>query len=110
MDKLVYRHPHVFGDVEVADAAEVHRNWEALKAAEKKRSSPLEGIPVALPALTLAEKVLGRLGRGDPAGPDPSGDAAERVGTELLAVVARARTEGVDAEQALREAVRRLIG
>ena len=56
-DKLVSRHPHVFGDV-VADTPEdVAANWEALKKAEKDRSSVTEGIPAALPALALAAKL-----------------------------------------------------
>ena len=63
VDKLVHRHPHVFAGLEVADAAEVDRNWEALKAAEKGRTSVLDGIPVGLPALAWADKVLGRAAR-----------------------------------------------
>lgn len=122
-DKLVYRHPHVFAGLEVADAAEVERNWEALKAAEKKRSAVTEGIPAALPALAWADKVLGRLekagldhpgatlteSRGTvPAPPEPV-DPAVRLGEDLLALVRRARGEGIDPEQALREAVRRVV-
>jgi XTP/dITP diphosphohydrolase len=104
VDKLVYRHPHVFAGLEVADADEVDRNWETLKAAEKQRSSPLEGIPTALPALALADKVLGRLAKGGvtPSAPEPG------IGADLLALVARARAEGVDPEQALRDTVRQL--
>jgi XTP/dITP diphosphohydrolase len=113
-DKLVYRHPHVFAGLEVADAAEVDRNWEALKAAEKQRSSPVEGIPLALPALAYAEKVVGRLAKAGvlPAGPASStgaeGPGAE-LGAELLRLVVAARRAGLDAEQELRQAVRRLI-
>jgi len=102
VDKLVYRHPHVFAGLEVSGADEVNANWEALKAAEKKRSSPLEGIPLALPALALADKVLGRMDVQPPSG--------EELGDRLLALVAEARRTGVDPEQALRDAVRRLTG
>jgi tetrapyrrole methylase family protein/MazG family protein len=56
-DKLVHRHPHVFGDVDVTSAAEVVTNWEAIKKAEKGRSSVTEGIPLQLPALMLASKL-----------------------------------------------------
>lgn len=56
-DKLVSRHPHVFGDVTADTAEEVAANWEALKKAEKNRTSVTEGIPAALPALTLAAKL-----------------------------------------------------
>lgn len=104
VDKLVYRHPHVFDGLDVSDAAEVERNWDALKAAEKNRTSPLEGVPVALPALALADKVLGRLDKAGVA----VADATPGVGADLLALVVRARAEGIDAEQALRDTVRAL--
>ena len=56
-DKLVSRHPHVFGDVTADTPEDVAANWEALKMAEKGRSSVTEGIPAALPALALAAKL-----------------------------------------------------
>ncbi|QIK68337.1 MazG family protein [Nocardioides sp. HDW12B] len=102
VDKLVHRHPHVFAGLEVADADEVDRNWQRLKAAEKQRSHVLDGVPLALPALSLADKVLGRLARAGQA-PRPVDPG---IGAELLALVARAREAGVDPEQALRDAVR----
>ncbi len=52
--KLIHRHPHVFGDRSVSGAAEVVRNWEAIKKDEKERSGPFDGVPVALPALLAA--------------------------------------------------------
>ena len=109
VDKLVHRHPHVFAGVEVADADEVDRNWEALKAAEKRRTGLLEGVPTALPALAYADKALGRLARAGRT-PELGVPAAGPVGEELLALVARARAEGLDAEQELRDAVRRVVG
>jgi len=56
-DKLVSRHPHVFGDVVADTADEVATNWEAIKKAEKGRASVTEGIPAALPSLALAAKL-----------------------------------------------------
>jgi tetrapyrrole methylase family protein / MazG family protein len=56
-DKLVSRHPHVFGDVDAHTPEQVATNWEALKKSEKSRSSVTEGIPAALPALALAAKL-----------------------------------------------------
>lgn len=114
VDKLVRRHPHVFAEVEVADAAEVAVNWEAIKATEKPRTSPLEGVPRALPALALGDKVLGRFAKTGtdvdvPAAGLPTEPSAEQIGAALLAVVAAARRADVDPEQALRDAVRRLI-
>ena len=108
-EKLVYRHPHVFAGLEVADADEVDRNWEALKAAEKQRSSPLDGIPSALPALAYADKVIGRLDKAGLLDSDGVGQDGSSWGDRLLDVVAQARADGVDPEQELRDAVRRLI-
>ena len=56
-DKLVSRHPHVFGDLDAATPQAVATNWEALKKSEKRRSSVTEGIPAALPSLSLAAKL-----------------------------------------------------
>ena len=56
-DKLVHRHPHVFGDADAASADEVRANWEQIKRAEKGRSSVTEGIPADLPALLLSTKL-----------------------------------------------------
>jgi tetrapyrrole methylase family protein/MazG family protein len=61
-DKLVARHPHVFGDVLADTPEEVAANWEILKTAEKGRSSVTEGIPSALPALALAVKLQRKAG------------------------------------------------
>jgi XTP/dITP diphosphohydrolase len=107
VEKLVRRHPHVFADVDVAGLAEVESNWETIKTAEKRRASVLEGIPLGMPALGLAEKVLGRAAR---AGVDPLRAAAggDDLGDRLLMLVAEARDRGEDPEQALRDAVRRL--
>jgi XTP/dITP diphosphohydrolase len=102
-DKLVRRHPHVFEGLEVADADEVDRNWDAIKAAEKGRASMLDGIPAALPALALAYKTVDRAAKVGVI-PGVSGDLGDR----LLGLVVEAQVRDVDPEQALRDAVRRL--
>jgi XTP/dITP diphosphohydrolase len=94
----------VFAGLDVADADEVNRNWETLKTAEKGRASVLDGIPPALPALALAEKVVGRAAR---VGVVPVDTGAP--GDRLLALVVEARAAGMDPEQELRDAVRRLV-
>jgi len=120
--KLVSRHPHVFGDVDAATADDVERNWAALKKAEKGRESIIDGVPASLPALVLAAKLLSRARSLDvpAATPLAGGAAADAVaaltasgvsregayGDLLLALVVAARSDGVDAEQALRGAVR----
>jgi XTP/dITP diphosphohydrolase len=119
--KLVRRNPHVFGAGEAEpaagrpDAATINEVWEAIKATEKQRTSVFDGLPPTLPALLLADKVLDRLSRTTPADPSlvaprtvRSGDPADDIGQQLLALVAEARAAGVDPEQALRDVVRRL--
>ena len=114
VDKLRRRNPHVFGSVPVTDAASVNELWESVKAMEKERHSVFEGLPPGLPALLLADKVLDRLAReGAQLAPRGGGlgddvDPARELGDRLLDVVAEARAAGVDPEQALRDAVRRL--
>lgn len=63
VDKLVHRHPHVFGDLEAKDADDVLRNWEKIKAAEKKGRGILDGVPRSLPALTRAQRIGEKVAR-----------------------------------------------
>ncbi|MCK0113853.1 MazG family protein [Ornithinimicrobium sp. F0845] len=137
VDKLVHRHPHVFADVEAADAAAVEANWEQLKATEKPhREHPLEGIPAGMSALARATKVATRLERAglrawlraevdgrlavvgsDDGGHDgagtvgvgPDGAGADGViAARLMDVVLAARAAGVDPSSALRGLLRDL--
>ena len=78
-DKLVARHPHVFGDVEAADSSEVMANWEAIKRAEKNRASAMDGLPASLPALLLALAVQKRAAS---VGFDPLADAPNTAGPD----------------------------
>jgi XTP/dITP diphosphohydrolase len=105
--KLRRRHPHVFAGAEVTD---LHAQWAAIKQEEKQRASVLDGIPPTLGALAHAQKVLGRTDRAGlmhllPPAPAPEEDPVD-LGQELLALVERARRAGIDAEGALRAAVR----
>jgi uncharacterized protein YabN with tetrapyrrole methylase and pyrophosphatase domain len=109
-DKLVHRHPHVFGDVEAASADEVAGNWEQIKRAEKGRSSVMDGIPAALPALLYAQKVQKKaasLGIELVDDADPEVASADELGELLFSVVGAARRSGVDPELALRAATAR---
>lgn len=106
--KMVGRHPHVFGDA-VADTADaVVARWEDIKAAEKpERTSVLDGVPRGMPALALADKLLGKAekaGVGRTPAPIPSDE--DELGRLLLAQVSAARAAGLDAERALRSALR----
>jgi XTP/dITP diphosphohydrolase len=106
-DKLVARHPHVFAAEEVP--SDLHGVWEQRKAKEKGRTSALDGIPERLSALSRASKVIGRSRshRVPLDLPTQEIDAAT-LGRQIVALVARAQAGGVDAEQAVREAVREL--
>jgi XTP/dITP diphosphohydrolase len=115
--KLVRRHPHVFADATAPTAAHVEVAWERIKAAEKQRESALDGIPDTLPALALAAKTVSRARRARlPLPPSAAGALAldpsdeQAVGRALLALVADAEAAGVDAELALRRAVRDYAG
>lgn len=131
-DKLVRRHPHVFGDVTVRDADEVLDNWEHIKRGEadnRDRKSVLDGVPRALPALQRAQKIQQKAAKVGFDWPDASGpwakireeieeleraaksgdkvDAGRELGDLLFAVVNLARFLHVDAEDCLRQAVQR---
>jgi tetrapyrrole methylase family protein/MazG family protein len=126
VEKLIRRHPHVFGDVEVSGADEVLVNWEKIKAQEKGAREPLEDdIPETLPALARAAKVQRRAAGwgfewrskasalealreevGELETHTDADNAEEEIGDVLFATVAVARTLGVDAESALRRTIR----
>ena len=106
-DKLIDRHPHVFADAD--DPVDADATWEARKAVEKGRTSALEGIPEQLSALARAQKVISRTrSRGVPIDLDATPVTADRLGDEVLVLVQRAQASGIDAEQAVRDALRSL--
>ena len=106
-DKLVHRHPHVFGDVVANDPATVLRNWEHIKQMEHKkesRHSALDGVPATLPALLKARRTMEkakRIGYEEEMKPVViEGDPGEF----LLRVVKSIAAQGVDSEAALEKA------
>ena len=131
-EKLISRHPHVFGDVVVADSNEVAARWETLKRDEKGRASVVDGVAWQLPALTLYTKLLRKsalIETSSPSGDQSrlaavaalrtlrfdenavndaqsSSDADPAWGSALEAVVAAAQFAGVDLEGVLRERAR----
>jgi MazG family protein len=124
VEKLIRRHPHVFGEVEVSGSGEVLRNWERIKAGEKKDRGLLEGVPRSLPGLARAQRIGEKVQRVGFDWPDTAGSRAkvgeeiaeldeamrgndvrrigEELGDALFALVNLARHAGVDAEAALR--------
>ena len=125
-DKLVRRHPHVFGAVTADDTHQVLKNWDDIKRVEKNRTSVFDGIPRSMPALSYAAKVGGKASKVGFDWPDVSGalpkvveetdelveaidsgdtvETAAELGDLLFAVVNVARHVGVDPELALRAA------
>jgi MazG family protein len=124
VEKLVHRHPHVFGDVEVEGAAEVLRNWDQIKRDEEGREDGVfADVPETLPGPLYARKLLRRAGSsGHDWPPDgaadklrrevdraiEAGDGFDAIGDLLLAAVALARERRVDPELALRAAADRM--
>jgi tetrapyrrole methylase family protein/MazG family protein len=119
--KLIRRHPHVFGDVSVEGAADVVRNWEALKKEERPDAGLLDAVPLAMPALAQAQSVQSRAEKSVAAAEPPkladmqhalerlTGAAlsADDLGDLLFAIVMLARRSDLDAEESLRTAIRR---
>ncbi len=116
--KMIGRHPHVFGDTVAETADDVMAVWDDLKRTEKPhRTSALDGIPQSMPALALADKLLGRAHKvglldATKAGAVNVGAVKvtdeDELGPLLLAIVASAKANGLDSERALRSALRQL--
>jgi XTP/dITP diphosphohydrolase len=114
-DKLIRRHPHVFSDTVVSSSTEVLENWEAQKAVEKGRTSAIDGVPLAQPALTLVSKLLYRASKSNYKLPIaepvklPDGIDQDQFGELLLGLISQAVEKGLDPEAALRGAAKSLI-
>ena len=114
-DKLIRRHPHVFAGASVNSSEDVLENWEKQKAAEKGRTSAIDGVPLAQPALPLATKVIYRLNKlnydlpiSEPISL-PSEINQDQFGQILLGLISQAVEKGLDPEAALRGATKTLI-
>ncbi|CAB4782561.1 unannotated protein [freshwater metagenome] len=106
-DKLIRRHPHVFEGLQVSGTEEIIDNWEEIKAKEKGRTSALDGVALAQPALPLVEKLLYRAEKYKVKveltkyqSDKPATD--ESVGEALASIIAWARDNEIDPENALR--------
>ncbi|GAA3484100.1 nucleoside triphosphate pyrophosphohydrolase [Streptomyces yanii] len=103
VEKLIHRHPHVFGDETAETPEDVHAHWLRTKAIEKQRDSVTDGVPLGQPGLALAAKLASRARAAGLDVPLPTGDS---IGYELLALAVRAEQDGTDPEAALRAAGR----
>ncbi|MFJ8866583.1 nucleoside triphosphate pyrophosphohydrolase [Streptomyces sp. NPDC102473] len=103
VEKLIHRHPHVFGDETAETPEDVRAHWLRTKAIEKQRESVTDGVPAGQPALALAAKLGNRVRT---AGLDVELPGGDGIGHRLLALAVRAEQDGVDPEAALRAAAR----
>ena len=106
-DKLIRRHPHVFDGLQVSGNQEIIDNWEEIKAKEKGRTSALDGVALAQPALPLVEKLLYRAEKykvevSIPKYQSDKPATEESVGEALASIIAWARDNEIDPENALR--------
>ncbi|HZY77625.1 MAG TPA: MazG family protein [Jatrophihabitantaceae bacterium] len=127
VDKLIARHPHVFAGVQAASVQEQTELWEELKVAEKGRTSAVDGVPLAQPALALAAKLISRADRAGLTAPasgalnprvarngapldgetrHSAGASEDEIGLRLFELVREAVAAGVDPEAALRRTAR----
>jgi uncharacterized protein YabN with tetrapyrrole methylase and pyrophosphatase domain len=108
IEKLIRRHPHVFGEVEIESAEGVVKNWDAIKRDES--GSIFGDLPENLPALLYARKIQRRAANADIQPPAPhAGDTFDSIGRRLFELVAEAREQNVDPELALRTYARRFM-
>ena len=115
-NKLMKRHPHIFGEIGELSAEEVEANWEQIKRKEKGRTSITDGVPVAMPALMHADKLITRVKSADKKIAQVAKSTQveslvqelqkeEEVGQFLLSFVAMCNEKDIDAEAALRKAI-----
>jgi XTP/dITP diphosphohydrolase len=113
-DKLIRRHPHVFGDEAVKSSADVLANWEKLKAAEKNRNSATDGVALSQPALPLITKLIYRAEKNgielDLPTTEMNNDvpADIAIGDALVAAVVAAIKHGIEPEDLLRSRAREI--
>ncbi|GMT42392.1 MAG: nucleoside triphosphate pyrophosphohydrolase [bacterium] len=130
-EKMVRRHPHVFGDSSVKDSDEVLRKWEEIKQAEKKRASILDGVPAQLPSLMRAMRLQEKAARvgfdwstsedvwkkveeeweelQTARGRSNRNEMEEEIGDLIISLVNLGRFIGVDAEEALKKSIKKFV-
>ena len=113
-DKLMSRHPHVFENLAVSGTEEIIENWEVIKAREKGRTSAIDGIAMAQPALPLVAKIFYRAEKYKVDLDVPQYESEQEVneksvGEALASVIGWAHENGIDPENALRAQAREMI-
>ncbi len=107
-EKLIRRHPHVFGDVKAETSEEIVHNWEQIKQTEfKERKHILDGIPSSLPSLARAQKMIVKMKRAGKVFDSPSFESEEELGEAFWELLAAAEAKGWNAEDLVRRTVSR---
>jgi len=117
-DKLVRRHPHVFGEIKIKKMYELYKQWEEIKKQEKShsnRKSELDGIPPTLPILSKAQKILGKIQKSDTSSKknpeilkvkvDKKFESEEELGESLIKIILKAEKSGFQVEDVLRRSL-----
>ena len=109
-EKLIRRHPHIFGDAKALESAEeVLYQWEAIKKQEKgERSSVMDSIPKSLPSLEIAHKMISKMKKAGYTPDEVATSDDERIGWELFTLAQNAESKGVHAELALRKVCKKI--
>ena len=108
-EKLIRRHPHVFGNLTVQSTDEIVQNWEEIKKKEGKgRKSIFEGIPPTLPVLARSQKIVKKLHKVGRIKKTPVQLSEEEIGEKLFDLVRLAEDAGIDAESALRRVAQKV--
>ncbi len=109
-EKLIRRHPHVFGTSQASSDEELKAQWDEIKRGERgmeRRKSLLDGIPVTLPALARSQEIARKIRRSEISFETASLTSEERLGEQLWSLVEKANENGIDAEEALRKVLTR---
>jgi MazG family protein len=109
-DKLVRRHPHVFGGVQVETESDLARLWEKVKQKEKQRKNLMEGIPKTLGSLAKAQKVIRKINYAKGKVPSAQQMTHEELTEQLLHLVERAEENGLECEIELSKALQKITG
>ncbi len=107
-EKLIRRHPHIFENQVSLQTHEVLKNWDKIKQEEKKRTSPLEGIPIDLPTLVKTQKIIHRM-KDHFTLPKETFSTEEELGEALFQLVLQAEKSKLSAEDALRKILRKKV-
>lgn len=110
--KMIERHPHVFGDVSVKNSEEVLDNWEEIKKAQRGQKTvyeAMESVTKSLPALSRAEKVIGKAVKGNLYNIEETTLDEEKLGRALFNLCATAYKSGIDAEECLNSYTKKFI-